>query len=248
MSFRICLLLVAAFSLQFPVYLCDPAHSCPDFTAMFVGVIDQTVGPQRLISDPDQTFFKDDMGLRDDDIQHVLSDAIKFFNESYGLDFSGSQPNEQNEYFFENAKVSLFRFHEDILYQVVFNNWIQTGNTRTTCREIQIGGYLVSFSGDQLLHGSYGGVDGIPARVGDLIEYGYHIFFVCDQSPVVVQFQNAIPFRQDPVGTTIVDFDIYNQVLGYGKAHGILSIKPDDENPGQFRNVVRLVYTFADKS
>ena len=59
--------------------------------------------PLIQVSRASVTFFKDEMGLRDDDIQHVLSDAIKFYNKSYGLDFSGSQPNEQNEYFLENA-------------------------------------------------------------------------------------------------------------------------------------------------
>ena len=245
MSGQICLFLIAAFTLQFPVSHCGSDGFCPDFSATFVGVIDQRVGPQRLISDPEETFFRNDMGLRDIDIQHVFQDAVKFFNETYGLDFSNSQPNEQKEYFLENAKLNLFRFHEDVRFRVVYNNWITTGNTRTTCDNIKIGGYIVTFSRDQLLHGSYGGVDGIPARVGDFIEYGYHIFFVCDQSPIIVLTKNASPFRQEPVdGTVFVDFDIYNQVLGYGKSLGILSTKAYNDNPGQFRLVVRLVYTF----
>ena len=38
------------------------------------------------------------MGFRDDAIQHNMSqDAFKFFNDTYGLDFSLSQPNEENE-------------------------------------------------------------------------------------------------------------------------------------------------------
>ena len=92
MSGQICLFFIAAFTLQFPVSHCGSDGSCPDFSATFVGVIDQRVGPQRLISDPEETFFRNDMGLRDSDIQHVFQDAVKFFNETYGLDFSNSQP------------------------------------------------------------------------------------------------------------------------------------------------------------
>ena len=244
MDARIFTVIAVFISQQFPVTLCGP-DGCTDFTATFVGLIDQTVDFSGLLSDPEMTFFKEEMGLRDDDIQHVFDDAIKFYNETYGLDFSNSPPNEQNEYFFGNAKMSLFRSNEDVHYRLILNNWIQTGNTRTTCRDIPFGGYLVTFTGDQLLHGSYGGDEGLPAGVGNSIQYGYYVIDVCDQSPVIIQFQNASPFRGEPVdGTVFVNFDTYNQVLGYGKALGMLSRKPVPNNPGHFRLVLRLVYTF----
>ena len=71
--------------------------------------------------------------------------------------------------------MTLFRFSENVHYKLVLNNWIQTGRT-------QIGRYLVTFTGDQLLRGSYGGVNGIPAGVGDFLEYGYNIIDVCDRA------------------------------------------------------------------
>ena len=245
MDARIFSVIAVFISLQFPVTLCG-TQNCPDFTATFVGMIDQTVDFMILRSDPEMTFFKEDMGLRDDDIQHVFDDAIKFYNETYGLDFSNSPPNEQNEYFFENANMSLARLNEHVHYRLIFNNWIQTGNTRTTCRDIRFGGYLVTFTGDQLLHGSYGGEEGIPAGMGDSVEYGYYIIDVCDQSPVIIQFQNASPFRREPVdGAFVLDLDIYNQVLGYGKALGVASRKPVET--GQFSLVARVAFTFYNK-
>ena len=245
MDARIFSVIAVFISLQFPVTLCGP-QNCPDFTASFVGVTDQTVDSKGVVSDPEMTFFKEDMGLRDDDIQHVFQDAIKFFNETYGLDFSNLSPNEQNEYFLENAIMSLFRSNKEVHYQLILNNWIQTGNTRTTCRDIQFGGYQVTFTRDQLLHGSYGGDEGKPAGVEvEYIEYGYYIIDVCNQSPVIIQFQNASPFRSEPVdGAVFLDLDTYNQVLGYGKALGIISRKPVPDNPGKFRLLARVVYTF----
>ena len=245
MKFKYCGFLIGIFCLQFSVSRCSGA-GCSAFTATFVALLDQILDdPNELMNDPEMIFFKEDMGLRDDDIQHVFDDAVKFYNETYGLDFSNSPPNERNEYFFENAKMTLFRLHEDIHYQVIFNNWIQTGNTRTTCGDIRNGGYQVTFTGDQLLHGSYGGDKGTSAGVGNIIYYGYDIFDVCDQSPVIVLFQNASPLRSEPVdGDVSLNFDIYNNILGYGKALGFLSTKPDPDNPGKYRIINRVVFTF----
>ena len=235
-------------SLQFTASLCDQLTGgvCPDFTAMFVAGIDQTVDdPNVLLSDPEQTFFKEIMGFRDDEIQHAFDDAVKFFNDRYGLDFSLSQPNEQSVHVLGNATLSLFRIVENVHYLLMLNNWIQTGNTRTTCREIQFGGYLVTFKEEQLLHGSYGGVDGIPAGVGNALEYGFMKFYVCDQSPVILQFSLPTPIRRELVdGTIFINIDLYNNVLGYGKGLESISIKPDEDNPGNFRYVTRNVMTF----
>ena len=68
---------------------------------------------------------------------------------------------------------------------------------------------------------------------------------MCDQSPFVVQFQNVSPFHIEPAnGAICVDFDTYYQVLGYGKALGVLSIKLDPDNSGQVRLLLLIVYTF----
>ena len=48
-----------------------------------------------------------------------------------------------------------FRLADDIDYLVTLNNWIQTGNTRSTCYRIRDRGFQVKFSDDQVLHGSY---------------------------------------------------------------------------------------------
>ena len=238
--------LIAALSLQAALSIRDTTEFCPRFSATFAAMIDEIIDDaDYLLDDTQLTFFKEILGFRDETIQHVFDDAFKFFNETYGLDFSLSPQNDQHEYVFENAKLSLFRFPADINYLLLLNNWIQTGNTHTTCREIHDGGIRVRFSGDQLLHGSYGGVAGIPAGVGDALIYGFSQVDVCDQSPVTIQFHTPTPFRQEPIdGSYFLNFDLYNQVLGHGKAIGTFSIKPDEDHPGKFRFVSRVVYTF----
>jgi hypothetical protein len=104
--------------------------SCQQFPAIFVGVIDQSIdAPDAFfIDDPDLYFFKEIMKFREDAIQHTYSDAIKFFSETYGLDFSLSDPNEKNQYVYENATMSPYRFTDDIEFLVILNNWIQSGS------------------------------------------------------------------------------------------------------------------------
>ena len=238
----ICRLLITVFSLQVAV----SSQFCPNFSATFVAATDRTIDDFEFItSDPELTFFRDIMGFRDEAIQHSFEDAFKFFNNTYGLDFSLSQPNEQNEYFFGNAKLMLFQFRESISQLLVLNNWIQAGNTRTTCRTIHSGGFRVTFAGDQLLYGSYGGAEGKPAGVGNSVSYGFTRIDTCDQSPVIIQFQTATPIRREPVdGATFLNFDVYNRVLGQGKAVGVFTVKPDPDNEGKFRFISRSVYTF----
>ena len=240
---RICCLLIAVFCLQIGVSL----GGCPDFAATFTGLADQIIDNNNsvLFNDVEHTYFKDILGFKDDEIQHAFQDALKFFNETYGLDFSHSQLNEKNEYVLGNAKLHPFRFREDVQYKVVLNNWIQTGNTRTTSYDLHDGGWRVAFTGDKLLHGSYGGVDGITAEVGNLINYGFYRIDACDQSPVIIQFQNVGLIRQVPVeGVLYWDFDVYNNVLGHGKAFNIGFTDPVLDDPTKGHLVIRSVFTF----
>ena len=241
--------MVTVLSLQVDAFLYDNSHQfCPEYSVTFVTAVDQLMeGSNSVIPDPEFTFFKEELGFREDAIQHALEDTFKFFNDTYGLDFSLSSPNENNEYFLENAKLRLVRYPQsDVNYVVVLSNWINTGSTRLTCHNIRDGQFEVTFSGDQLLHGSYGGVEGIPADVSTFMVYGFSKIDVCNQSPVIIQFQNPIPFRPEPIdGTYILDFDLYSRVLGYGKATGTVSIKPDPKNPGKYRLINKNVFTFG---
>ena len=237
--------IVALSSFQVDAFYED--QFCPEYTASFVTVIDQLIdNPFFFAPDPEYIFFKEVMELEEDVIQHTLEDAFKFFNDTYGLDFSPSSPNEDNEYFFENAKLSFVLFpRPDISHSVVFNNWIKT-SSHIACQKIRSGGILVSFTGDQLLHGSYGGVEGLPADVSAFLVYGFSRIDVWDKSPINIQLKSAIPSRLESIdGTCIIDFDLYSHVLGFGKATGLHTVKPDPENPEKYRFISKVIFTFG---
>ena len=223
-------------------------NTCPSnqFSAVFTGTVEQTVDELVLLKiDSELTFFKDVLKFRDDAIRHVFEDAINFFNNTFGLDFSASPPNENHQRSIEDAVMSPFILLDHIKFFVTMNDWIRTGNTRSTCYRIQDGGFRVTFLADRTLYGSYGGAEGKPISVGNVVVYGFFDIDVCEQSSVIIQYQSATPLRTEPVdGTIIINFDLYSRVLGNGKVQGIVTVRPDPYQPEKFRVVIRNTFTF----
>ena len=225
------------------------SQTCPSdhFSAVFTATVDtiSTGKPSFGPDDPELSFFKETLGFRDADIKHTLEDTITFFNDTFGLDFSASAPNEKNERFFENAKMAPYILSNEHKMLANTNIWIHTGSTRTTCNRMLQGGFRVTFSGNRTLYGSYGGAEGKPAGQQVVLVYGINSIEGCQQSPVIIQFQCSNPLRVEPVdGTLVFNCDSYSRVLGHGRILGTSSITPILENPGQYRYTVRDVYTF----
>ena len=227
--------------------LAASAQNCPSdhFSAIFAVNADETIEfPSIVDYDFELSFLKNIVKLRDDAIQHMFADAVIFFNDTLGIDFSGLTPNEHNELFVENAIMRPFIFSVD--FYVTANNWIQIGSTHSTCYQMTGGGFEVAFSDDQILYGSYGGTEGKPAAVNNLFLYGVFSVAVCKQSPLLIQFQSNTPIRSEPIdGNFVLNFDLYNAIIGYGKAQGIASINPDPYELDKHHAVLQIVFTFS---
>ena len=161
---------------------------------------------------------------------------------STGLDFSGSPPYEQNAVVFENAIMGPFLFPVEHNLVVNSKNLIQTGRTATSCNQVTNGGIAIIFTGDQTLYGSYGGTEGKPAGIGTLLLSNIFTINACQQSPVIIHSESSTPEPVD--GTLVGNLDLYNSVLGYGKAQGVISITPNPYKPDKFRARVRNTFTF----
>ena len=220
------------------------SQTCPSdhFSAIFVATVDQVFDEEiGAVNDPELTYFRDVLKYRDEDIRHATEDALRFFNETYGLDFSTSPPNDQHQLSFGNAQLNPYFLAKEIKYTVTSNYWIRTGSTRSSCHTIDLGGFRVHFLGEQTLYGSYGGPEGKPA--GIIVVYGFFSINVCQQSPVILQFQTATPIRPEPIdGINVINQDIYNPVLGYGKGQGVVYYQP--ESNGKVRLIIRNAITF----
>lgn len=239
MKIWIHVLVFAASSLTVFSQICRSEH----YSAVLTATI-ETTESTNVIDDPELIFFKTYMKFRDSAIQHTTDDAIQFFNKSYGLDFSHITPDEKNVRFFQNARMSPFMLKPHIDYIVTDSYWIRTGSTRSSCYFIRFGGFVVNFSAEQTLYGSYGGSEGKLAGIGDSLGYGFHNIDICKQSPLIIQYQSRRPTRTEPDGSIIFISDIYNQVLGYGTARGIIDRYPDPNEPGKFRSSTHNVLTF----
>ena len=224
------------------------SQTCPSehYSTVFTATIDQTLDdPAAFMDDPELTIFKNYLKFRDSDIQHTIDDAIRFFNNTYGLDFSDSPPNEKNQRFLPNARMNPFMLVPGKLdFIVTDSRWIQTGSTYSSCYFIHYGGFQVTFSAEQTLYGSYGGAEGKPAGMPNSMIYEFYMFNdVCKQSPLIIQVQNTRPVCTEPVdGVRIAISDVYNGVLGYGKLYSIFQSYPV---PGGLYLFARNVFTFS---
>ena len=164
------------------------SQTCPSdhFSAIFAATLDQTINtPTVNVPDPELNFFMNVLKFRYQDIIHFAEDAIYFFNETFGLDFTTSlPPNDQHELFYKNAKMGPYMFFDDSNYYVTSNSWLRTGSTRSTCYLMRNGGFQVTFSGEQTLYGSYGGAEGKLVGGIEALVYGFYIIDACQQSPI----------------------------------------------------------------
>ena len=173
--------------------------------------------------DPNLTFFSEVLGYSDDEIQQEVQNALQFFSERFGLDFSLTQPNEQGLRFFQNATLRPIRRFNQI--NAIVNRWILTGNTRTKCFRSQFGGFLVTFSGEQILKGTYGGEEGIDVPNSRTLVYEYMSISVPPCEPIVIQRRTPIPIEAVRIGTSVTFYELSHRTLGQGVMQGLVQVE-----------------------
>ena len=209
------------------------SSNCPTpqwFVAEFVSIADQVVSPPVILLDSSLSFFRDVMLFTEEEIAQVEEDAIQFFDTRFGLDFSQSEPDEWGRRFYQNATFLPARVSPEIHYAVTFNRWIVSGNTRSVCFENRVGSFRVDFSGEQILHGTYGGEGGLPVAPRDTLNYGFYNIPVCPQQPLVIRWSTATPGRVEPHdGYQIANLDLFHRVWGSGLVQGVARYTPTED-------------------
>ena len=222
------------------------SSNCPTsqwFDAEFVSISDKAAFLPIIILDSSLSFFRDIMLFTEEEIAQVEEDAIQFFNTRFGLDFSQSQPDEQGRRFYRNAILSAARLSPDVQYTATFNHWIMSGSTKSRCFETRLGSWRVDFSGEQILHGTYGGEEGIPVVAKDILNYGFYNIPVCPQEPLVIRFTTPNPIRQAPHdGFYIMNLDAFHRVWGRGLIQGVGKFAPTED--GRVHFYLREIFTF----
>ncbi len=179
------------------------------------------------------------------EIEDATQDAIEFFSTKYGLDFSASQPDELGQRVFENAIFHAFEASPESGYTITFNRWIINGRPKSLCFPNRDGGFIVSFTSEQTLRGTYGGPEGKQIQPGGLLLWGFYNIPVCPQEPLVIHYVSGTPFRAEPVdGLGVINCDLFHRVLGKGIAQGLVSVTPMPDDPTIVHFTIRNVFTF----
>ena len=168
--------------------------------------------------DTNLTFFREVLGYDDDEIQQETENALQFFNERFGLDFSLSPPNELGLHFFQNAILQPIRRSGGV--SATFNRWLLTGNIRSRCFNTVRGGYFVNFTGEQLLKGTYGGEEGIKVTSSRSLQYDHLSISTTHQNPVVIQRRTPIPNESSRIGLFVLFYELSHLTLGQGSQQG----------------------------
>ena len=103
-----------------------------------------------------------------------------------------------------------------------------TGNTKSRCFDVRFGWFGVSFLGEQVLHGSYGGTVGrkIASPATDDLIWLYVSINTCPQSPVVILVKPTAPSSRTPDGISLEPAVASHRILGSGISLLTLLIQP----------------------
>ena len=223
-----------------------PPNNCPSewFSAEFTIVADRVINASQgrtFILDPTGSHFRDVMGFTQSRIANEIQTVRDYLETMFGLTFSGLDAN--GEATFQNATLSYFRV--PFRHLVTYNRWIPSRITTSKCYDAFNGGLQVTFSGNQLLRGTYGGPTGISVTAGDDILYGYYRIDRPNRQPIEIQYQSNIPGRPTPVDNYIVnDIRTYHSQLGFGREIATFRITPFNEDGSQLRAEFRSMVSF----
>ena len=226
------------------------AQSCPANFASGAQIVitgESMMGPVSdlagaYVLDTNLTFFREVLGYSDNEVEQETQNALQFFNERFGLDFSDSQPNEKGMRFFQNSTLEPTR-SRPFGVTSTFNRWILNGNIRSKCFFTLIGGFFVSFAGEQTLKGTYGGEEGIVVANDRALEYEYISISVPFIEPVVIRRQTPIPNEAQRIGLFVLFYELYHETLGQGAQQGHFQTEIVPET-GLIRDSGSAVLTF----
>ena len=225
---------------------CTVSQECPSgwFDVSFAITIDTTISRDDFSGvDSELHFFKETLKLTNEETEQVTQDALEFYNTTYGLDFSSSPVDAAGRRHFENA--TLIPFEVPFNVPITHNRWVINGRKGVNrCFYMSEGGYNAVLTGEQILHGTYGGKDGRlvvpPSPEG--ITYVLFNLNVCSHQPTFIITCKTSPTFRNPDFYAVRLADCYNRVLGHGLLQGAQGTIPTED--GRVRLISRMVMNF----
>ena len=214
------------------------------FQAVITLVTNVTYPASATFLDSDLVFYRKFVRFTEEEIDRETKAAMQFFSDTYGLDFTNIDPNEQGQRTLGNATMEPIMLPYNFTF--VFNSWLVNGRARTRCFPVGYGGYHVRFTSPMMLHGEYGGEEGRLVIEPDRLFYQHqYVYEACKQQGIIFQIETIAPVRVQSSnlgGFVVYNFRVRNRVLGEGTVWGVG--RATDVNPETRRTETRFVYTF----
>ena len=212
------------------------------FQAAFMLITNVTYPASSSLLDPDHVYYREVLRFTTEEINREREAALQFFRNTYGLDFTNVEPDEQGQRVLGNATFLPVMYPYNNTF--VFNSWLVNGRTRTRCFRAGDGGFQVRFSSTVILHGEYGGEEGRLAFANEGLFYGHdYIYDVCAQQGIIFQLESPTPVRvESSDGWVVINFRVRNRVLGEGVVWGIGRVTAVSSTT--LRSEGRQIFTF----
>ncbi|MGR9051642.1 MAG: hypothetical protein ACU84J_03255 [Gammaproteobacteria bacterium] len=192
---------------------------------------------------PDPTFslLRDEVGMSEEEIAQMASDAEAFYLERFGLDFTNVEADSDGIKWIDGAIMFSYRFGSNIDYRV-----ISAGNANLkTNPKIIDGGFIVMTTDSVMYHGTFGGEAGKQGFPGEMLPYAlYQINHLVgpNSKPLVIYARAAGPMRTNVDGDTSINCEVIHPTLGRGNAEGVFKVIPNPD--GSVQLSARNVLTF----
>jgi hypothetical protein len=198
-----------------------------------------------MLPDPKAERLRESLSWDDSDVEQFRSESEVFFQDRFGIDFSMVPSNSDGIKIIPGVgMLALINFTPEAGYRAVLMDGKRVN------RPVDMMAYVVIITGsDVVYHGEYGGVEGIPAYMGEVIASGVYHIRKSHENPYAPQPQGDVIFfkqyaaaRGTPDALFGVFCDLFHSEWGVGSAEGTtgLTILPD----GGAKIFVRLVLTF----
>jgi hypothetical protein len=197
------------------------------FRAFLVYVAEPTLAPGEPSSFTDAAnvdhFQHDIMGRTAAEVTQQRDMAAAYFDERFGLDFSTATVAQDGSLSIPGATLQAFVLNEHVNYRAYVVSDRAVPDTGWLVRD---GGFQVALTEGTLLHGSYGGSEGILAPAGAAMVFGDYNIKVeppgrVSAGNILIHYQSHSPIIARADGETSFNCDLISDQWGPGAARGV---------------------------
>ena len=217
----------------------SPATPAPLGKAKYIVYLaDGVLDPAEAVQPRGDYFQREIMKRTPEQIAQNKAEAVAFFRERFGLDFSSGDS-------IPGATLIASLYSPKMNYRAYT---VSGESVPSTGWEVHDGGWLVMVgAGGTTLHGTWGGPEGKAVPEATTIPFGdYHIAVEgsdgSPRDPIVFHYQAIAPVPLRSGANPLFACELYSPEFGNGEAFAVIDMRPRPD--GQVHMRIRNVLTF----